>query len=526
VTGAAYEEMEEVMAERPGNINASSYWLENELPRHAPLDEDTRADVVVVGGGITGLTAAYLLAAAGRSVVVLERDRCARGDTGYTTAHLTMVTDARLADLVKHFGADSAKSVWDAGLAAIATIEKHTRELRIECGFARVDGYLHAPLTPQRGRAMADDVETLKKDVELAREMGFAAEFVSAVPLLARPGMRIGAQARFHPLAYLAGLAAAVVGAGGRIHEQSAADTFATDPLSVSANGFKVRCDDVVIATHNPMSGLAGATSTTLLQTKLALYTSYVMATRVAKGQVPDALFWDTNEPYHYVRLVPQDHHDLVIIGGDDHKTGQVEDTERCFAALEAHARACVPGGVPAYRWSGQVIETSDGLPLIGQTADHQFSATGFSGNGMTFGTLGGMMAADAILGRSNPWADQFSPQRSGLKGGLRDYLTENIDYPYYRVRDAIASAEPGAVASIAAGEGRIIERDGQKVAAYRDPDGALSLRSAVCPHMGCIVGWNLAEQTWDCPCHGSRFRPTGEVMAGPAQTGLGEVEK
>jgi Rieske Fe-S protein len=293
----------------------------------------------------------------------------------------------------------------------------------------------------------------------------------------------------------------------------------------VKANGHTITCRSIVLATHTPLLGNAGILSATLFQTKLSLYSTYVVGGRVAKGRIPDALFWDTQDPYHYLRLEPQRGHDFVIFGGEDHKTGQATDTNACFDRLERTLRSMIDGVEVTHRWSGQVIETPDGLPYIGETATRQFSGTGFSGNGMTFGTLTGMMAADRFAGRANPWTDLFDPGRKKIVGGLWDYIKENKDYPYYLIRDRFAGADAQSLRAVKRGEGKIVERNGKKVAAYRDPAGMVTLRSATCTHMGCIVGWNSAERTWDCPCHGSRFQPTGQVISGPAEAPLPESD-
>lgn len=502
-------------------IDTTPYWSTSaSFPQYGKLSEDTAADVVVVGGGIAGLTSAYLLAKAGKRIVVLERGRCATNDTGHTSAHLTMVTDARLSDLVKRFGRDHAQAVWDAGLAAISHIDQVVREHGIDAGFEWIDGYLHAPIT-----AADDERRALGDEARLAADLGFDAELVDAIPLLGRPGIRFLNQARIHPRRYLAGVAKAIVELGGRIHEHSEADEFRVDPRTVKANGHTVTCGDVVIATHNPLVGFAGMAGATLFQTKLALYTSYVVAGRVTTGRVADALWWDTADPYHYLRVEPHRDYDVVVYGGEDHKTGQQADTSQCFRRLEEHARRIVPDVEWTHRWSGQVIETPDGLPYIGPSADHQHSATGFAGNGLTFGTLAGMIISDAILERSNPWAELFDSGRKAVTGGLWDYLKENADYPYYMIRDRFAGAEARSLRAVRRGEGKVIEWNGAKVAAFRNPSGAVTLRSAICTHMGCVVGWNTAERTWDCPCHGSRFKPTGEVVAGPAEAPLSEAE-
>jgi glycine/D-amino acid oxidase-like deaminating enzyme/nitrite reductase/ring-hydroxylating ferredoxin subunit len=507
------------------HVETMSYWIESaSLPGSPRLDRDGHADVVIVGAGITGLTAACLLASAGKSVVVLERAHCAEVDTGHTTAHLTMVTDTRLTELVGRFGGSHAQAVWDAGLAAIAQIDALVRENDIDCGFAWVDGYLHTAFDESDPAKAEDHARRFRREAELATELGFDAEFLARVPFVGGPGIRFDAQARFHPRQYLAGLAAAIRAKGGRIYEGSAAGGFSSSPLSVEANGHVITCGDIVMATHNPAVGASTMARATLFQTKLALHTSYVVAGRAAKGQVPDALFWDTGDPYHYLRVEPRADHDLLILGGEDHKTGQVTDTGACYTRLARKLQAMVPGVEITHRWSGQVIETPDGLPYIGPTAEHQFAATGFSGNGMTFGTMGAMIATDAILGRVNPWAELFAPERKALGRGLWEYIKENADYPYYLIRDRFAGAESRSLRSVKRGEGRIIEHNGSKVAAHRDESGALALRSAMCTHMGCVVGWNPAERTWDCPCHGSRFKPDGAVISGPAESPLAEV--
>lgn len=495
------------------------YWEEASLPRFQKLDSNETADVVVVGGGNTGLATAYCLASAGKKVIVLERDSCARVDTGHTSAHLTMVTDERLHKLAAAFGRDHALAAWDAGLAAIVQIEKIVTDHEIDAAFDWVDGYLHLPAGEEDASARTD----LEKDVVLAREFGFDAELVEA-PFVNRPAARFGNQARIHPRRYLAGLLRALDALGVRVYEHSEATEFVAEPLAVKANGSTISCEDVVLATHNPLLGISGLVGATLAQTKLALYTSYVVAGRVEKNIVPDALWWDTADPYHYLRIDPHRTYDVVIYGGVDHKTGQEENTEDRYRCLEDELRALLPDIVFTHRWSGQVIQTPDGLPYIGETSSHQFTATGFIGNGLTFGTLSGMIIADAIAGRANPWTDLFSPSRKAIRHGAWDYAIENKDYPYYLIRDRLFAGERRSPGSLKKGEGAVLTRGGKRVAASRDEHGTLHVRSAVCTHMGCLVRWNNAERTWDCPCHGSRFTSSGDVISGPAESPLPEA--
>ena len=364
-------------------------------------------------------------------------------------------------------------------------------------------------------------IADLREEAALAFDLGFNARYLDEVPVMARPGVAFEDQARFHPGKYLAHLARLVEGGGSFIFEQTPYEEIGEHPITLKAGGFTISCGYVVLATHTPLMGKATFAGATLLQTKLYLHTSYVIGGRLPNESAPEALFWDTADPYRYVRIDRHADHDFLILGGEDHKTGQAGDTEARFIKLEAAATRLFPRLELTERWSGQVIETNDGLPFIGETSDRQFVATGFAGNGMTFGTLAAMMARDAVLGLKNPWQELFDTGRTKIKGGAWDYVKENLDYPYYMLRDRFAGAEGKSLSALRPGEGRILSLDGQKVAAVRRTDGGLTLLSPVCSHMGCHVGWNDAEGTWDCPCHGSRFTADGEVLSGPAESPL-----
>lgn len=509
-------------------VNTVPYWQDAiSLPMLHRLDRDIRVDVGIIGGGVVGITAAYLLKAAGRTVALLDRERLGTGDTGNTTAHLTAVTDTRLSELVNTFGRDHARAAWDAGFAAIAQIDELVRAERISCGFEWVPTYLHTPASWAHVEGDPAGEDDLRADAQLATELGFDAEFVDRVPFVDMPGVRFDGQARIHPRAYLAGLVRRLEGDGSHVFERSPVEDVIASPLALKANGHTVTCDYVVVATHNPIVGKASLAAATLLQTKLALYSSYVVAGRVPHGHIPDALFVDTADPYNYLRLDSGDQFDVAILGGEDHKTGQEPDTTGRFQRLQEALIRAVPSVEVTHRWSGQVIETPDGLPYIGEIAARQFIATGFAGNGMTFGTVAAMMARDAVQGVRNPWTDLFDPSRKKLTAGtVWDYLTENKDYPYYLIRDRFAGAEGKSLRVLKRGEGRILDLDGERVAAYRAPDGSVTARSAVCTHMGCLVRWNPGERTWDCPCHGSRFAPEGSVISGPAESPLAEVSR
>jgi glycine/D-amino acid oxidase-like deaminating enzyme/nitrite reductase/ring-hydroxylating ferredoxin subunit len=502
-------------------LDTSSLWLESgPLPTFAPLDRDSKVDVVVVGGGITGITTAYLMKQAGMTVALLERGRCAGVDTGHTTAHLTAVTDLRLHELIRNFDTQVARAVWDAGGAAIDEIVKLIREAGIRCGFRWVPGYLHAPLVDEAVDALAE----LDHEIDAARQLEIPVSQIGEVPYCRRPGVKFAQQALFHPRQYLAGLLKRIPGGGCHVYEETAATEVTEQPLAVKVGNHTIQCGYVVLATHNPLIGHTRLMKALLFQTKLSLYTSYALAAKVPTGRLPEALFWDTGDPYYYLRVERATGHDLAIFGGEDHKTGQETDTVSLYQRLEKRLKQFVPEAKVTHRWSGQVIETHDGLPYIGETAERQFAATGFSGNGMTFGTLAAMMSVDAMLKRKNPWQDLFDVHRKKLAGATWDYVKENADYPYYMLRDRLTHGARMEPEELGRNQGRILSRDGRKLAAYRDEHGKVTVCSPVCPHLGCIVGWNEAEKTWDCPCHGSRFKPTGEVIAGPAEDPLEKI--
>ncbi|MBX3442861.1 MAG: FAD-dependent oxidoreductase [Planctomyces sp.] len=498
------------------SIDTRPVWLDVERPEYPSLSRSGAYDAVIIGGGITGLTAAWLLKRAGQRVAVLEKGRIGGGETGHTTAHLTIVTDTRLKELVRTFGKDSARLAWQAGAVAISLIERIAQQESIECGFRIVPGFLTAPLD-----AEADEQSDFEQEAELARELGFDATFVRDAPVVHRPGIRFANQALIHPIRYAAGLARVVAGGGSDVFEQTEAVDVHGSPLAVEANGQTLTCDRVIVATHVPLMGKAGLVSSTFLQTKLYAYSSYAISARAPSGTFPEAAFWDTADPYNYLRVHRDEEGELLVLGGEDHKTGQEDRTRECYARLEARLAALAPEAAIEHRWSGQVIETNDGLPFIGEAAEGQFAATGFAGNGLTFGTIAGIMASDWALGRESPWRDLFSLGRTKVRGGTWEYVKENVDFPAHLLKGLLSPSDVDTADEVPAGSGRIARIDGQRCAVYRDEQGNVSICSAICTHMGCVVRWNDAESTWDCPCHGSRFNPRGEVIAGPAESPL-----
>jgi glycine/D-amino acid oxidase-like deaminating enzyme/nitrite reductase/ring-hydroxylating ferredoxin subunit len=493
-------------------------WIDDTPIRKFPkLQRNISVDIVVVGAGVTGITVAYLLKKAGSTVALIERERVASIDTGHTTAHLTYVTDVGLHQLVRNFGRDHAQAAWDAGAAAINEIERIVEEERIECEFARVPAFVHAPA----GRVSKKEASSLKKEADFAAKLGFDAAYLNSAPYFNLPAVGFANQAKFHPRKYLRSLVAKIPDSGSHVFEKSAASEFDAKKRRVKVNRSWISFDRVVMATNNPLVGLASIASATLLQTKLFLYTSYALGAPVRSKTIPEALFWDTRDPYDYLRTDRRRGFDYIVYGGEDHKTGQKKKTQQAYVRLWRRLKKIIPQAQVDHRWSGQIISTPDGLPYIGENAERQFVATGYCGNGITFGTVAAMMARDWAAGRKNPWTNLFAVDRKKIKGAAWNYLRENKDYPYYMLKDRLTRPEADSVRELRPGEGMIIGRRGKKVAAFRDPNGNIHRLSPVCTHLGCLVRWNPSESTWDCPCHGSRFKPTGEVIAGPAEEPL-----
>ena len=493
-------------------------WIDDTPIRTFPkLQKNISVDALVVGAGITGITTAYLLKNAGSTVALVERERVASIDTGHTTAHLTYVTDVQLQELVRNFGNDHAQAAWDAGAAAIDEIERIVKGEGIQCEFARVPAYLHAPV----GISSKKEALYLKKEAEIAEALGFEATYSDSAPYFNLPAVRFANQAKFHPRKYLRSLVAKVPGNGSYVYEKSAASEFDAKKRRVKINRNWISFDRVVMATNNPLVGFANIVASTLFQTKLSLDTSYALGARVPSNTIPEAVFWDTREPYDYLRIDRRREFDYIVYGGEDHKTGQKKKPQKAYVRLWQRLKKIIPKANVTHRWSGQVISTPDGLPYIGENAEQQFIATGYCGNGITFGTVAAMMARDWTAGQKNPWTALFAVDRKKIKGATWNYLRENKDYPYYMIKDRFARSEADSVRELKPGNGMIIGSRGKRVAAFRDHKGNIHRLSPVCTHLGCLVRWNPAESTWDCPCHGSRFKPTGEVIAGPAEERL-----
>ena len=494
-----------------------SYWEASEdLLNKTALDESIETDVCIVGGGIAGITTAYLLTKAGKKVVVIDDGAIGGGETSRTTAHLSNALDDRIYRVEGWHGEEKAKLAVEAHARAIGEIERIVETENIDCDFTRVDGFLI--------EAEDGGKDDLNKELEAAHRAGFAeVEFVERAPVQdfdTGKCLRFPRQAQFHVLKYLSGLAKAIEASGGVLFSNTRAIewTGKDAPKVKTASGQTIRAKSIVLATNYPIMSRMFA--------ELPAYRTYVIGARVPKNSIEKCLIWDNADPYIYVRTQPENDYDVLIVGGEDHRTGQAEDFDARFGRLVQWTQKRFPQAQEIlYKWSGQYLETHDGLAFIGRFSSSEpdvFLITGDSGMGMTHGTIGGMLVSDLILERSNPWTEVFEPSRI-LTQSIAEAVPEIISstVPYV---DWIRGGDVSTADEIKNGTGAIISRGTTKIAAYRDETGKLFERSAVCTHLGCIVRFNSLEKTWDCPCHGSRFGVDGHPINAPALTGLAEL--
>lgn len=508
---------------KPTSGTTESVWMATaDPPSQEPLAKDTSTGVCIVGAGIAGLTTAYLLAREGKAVVVLDDGPIGGGMTARTTAHLTCALDDRFYELERLFGEEGSRLAAQSHNAAIDQVEKIVREEKIDCEFERVDGYLFIP--PDGRKKVLDD------ELPAAHRAGLTeVRKIDRAPLDSfdtGPCLHFPRQAQFHPLKYLSGLARAIERDGGKIFTGTHADEIegGSEAHVTTTSGYTVTADAIVVATNTPVNDRVA------IHTKQAPYTTYVIGARIPKGSVPSILLWDAPldlwEPYHYIRVESVDDHDVLIVGGEDHKTGQQHDGSQRWGKLEQWTRARFPMVEDIeFRWSGQVMEPVDGLAFIGRNpldSDNVFIATADSGMGMTHGTIAGMLLTDLIMKRENPWANLYDPSRKTLVAA-KDFAQENINVAA-QYMDLLTPGDVDSVDEVGKGEGAILRTGLTKCAVYRDDDDAVHSVSAICTHLGCVVTWNGAEKTWDCPCHGSRFDKLGSVINGPANKDLPPV--
>lgn len=476
----------------------------------APLQHDLDVDVAIVGAGITGITLAALLKQGGRRVAVIEARDVGAGCTGHSTGHLSPLLDSGVCQVERLFGEEAAKLLARATIEAIDLVGTLVDVHRVECGYRRMPGYLFTE--DESG------VRELEQEMEAGVRAGLDMALVRETPLpfTVRLALRTQGGGQLDPRAYVTGMARSLAAQGVAIHPATRAlDVEPGAPCRVFTERGTVRAADVVLATHSPIG-------VHLVQTELLPYSSYAIAAKLRGVAPPEGLFWDTADPYHYLTRHVYDDGVYLVAGGADHKTGSVEETGRHYDALEAYVRSRFPVAAITHRWSFDFFEPADQLPYVGRTplANHVWFATGFSGDGLVLGPAAARLLADQLLGRASPYERLFDARRFKPRASAKRVFEEGLDVARHFIGDRIGNGG-GAPEDLARGEGRVLVAQGERLACYRDEGGTLHAFSAVCPHMKCIVHWNGAEKSWDCPCHGSRFSALGELIAGPAQRPL-----
>jgi glycine/D-amino acid oxidase-like deaminating enzyme/nitrite reductase/ring-hydroxylating ferredoxin subunit len=490
-----------------------SYWLAStQHTNYGPMPGDTTVDVAVIGGGIAGLTTALLLKEEGKRVAVIEADRIVEGITAYTTAKITALHNLIYAHLARDFDAETAQLYAQANQAALELVADRVKQYNIACDFLRQPAYTY---TTEQG-----EVQKIEAEVEAARKAGLPVEFVreSALPYPIAGAIRLDNQAQFHPRKYLLGLAQLIDCDGSCVWEGTRALKVEDgEPCRITTNCGVLTADQVIIATHFPFQDSAAYFA------RMEPHRSYVLAVTL-HGPAPEGMYITTDSAHSIRRQPMPNGRDLLLVGGEGHKTGKATDTAERYARIEAWARSSFPVDEVIYSWSTQDYATFDRIPFIGlagPTSKNVYVATGFKGWGMTTGTLAGLTLCGAITGREVPWAKVFNPNRVELTG-VASMVKANMEVAKDFVVDHLARAKHEDVAP---GEGCLVKTDDGEEAVYRAPDGTVHAVSSTCTHMGCKVHWNPAELSWDCPCHGSRFDRLGGVLNGPANQNLGGVD-
>jgi len=491
-------------------VQGGSIWIETgpEQRSFPALEESLSTEVVVIGGGIVGITTALLLSEAGTDVVLLEANRLARGVTGHTTAKVSSQHGLIYSQLRSKFGADGARAYGEANQAALEWIARRVASDDIECDFRRQASYAY--MSEPSGRSKLED------EVGAAVEAGLPAALVEETPLPCpvEAAVRFDDQAEFHVRKYLLALVDRLEESGCRIHENTrAVEVDSDERCTVKTPGGRVSADRVVVATHYPFLDRS------LAFARVHPERSYAIACRI-EGSPPPGMYISGDSPTRSIRAVPVNGEELLLVGGEGHKTGEGGDTEVRYSRLEEFAREHWRVRSIEYRWSAQDNITVDHVPYVGRLmprTEQLYMATGFAKWGMAGGTAAALLLADLLLSRPSPWAELFDPNRlKPIAGGLKlAEETARVGLRFFGDRLTKRGNRP--IEDLKPGEGDIVSLRDEKVAGFRRDDGGLLAVSTRCTHLGCQVNWNTAERSWDCPCHGSRFTPEGDVLQGPA---------
>ena len=476
---------------------------------------DANYDVVIAGGGITGVTTALLLQQAGLRCVLIEAHSLCFGTTGGTTAHLNTLLDTPYTTIASNFGKEEAAQVAQAARNSISTVKSNISRYQIDCNFEEATAVLFSQNEKQTKELEAIRTATI--------DAGVPASYIDTIPINTNfeKALEVRNQAKFHPVRYVMALAKAFEEAGGIIVEHCRVmATDNTDPLVVKTERGDLHASWLIYATHIPPG-------VNLLHLRCAPYRSYAMAVRLEDDNYPAGLIYDMYDPYHYYRTQLIDGMPYLIVGGEDHKTAHTDNTNAAFAKLESHIRTHFNVKAITNRWSSQYFEPADGLPYIGHLPGEPgriLVATGYGGNGMTYSTAAARVLSDIVLNKENPHIKLFDPNRIKPIAGFTNFVKENVDVARQLITGFFTKEKIDALADIAPGEGKIVQVEGHTLALYKDETGQVHTINPRCTHLKCSVVWNLSEKSWDCPCHGARYDANGKVLTGPADRDLEQI--
>ncbi|WP_019507785.1 FAD-dependent oxidoreductase [Pleurocapsa sp. PCC 7319] len=486
-----------------------SFWLDSTETTSFPQMENVTVDVAIIGAGITGITAAYLLKKAGKTVALIEAQQIAASASGHTTAKVTSLHQLIYATLIDRHGEDAARLYGESNQAGVEFIAATVEKEGIDCDFQRNDTY-----------SFAEDkknLDKIQKEYDAAVKLGLPAEFVTetTLPFDIAGAIKFTNQAQFHVRKYLLHLANTIPGNGSYIFEDSRVQTVDEGtPCKVHANGITLQATDVLLTTHLPI------VDTGLFFAKTYPQRSYIIGAKISEEKAPAGMYIGVGNNYHSIRTTPaEDGGLLLLIGGGGHKVGEKSETEESYQELARYIHSHFGIDKIDYRWSSQDYESFDKLPYIGKLTpanEHIYVATGFNLWGMSKGTMAGMLLADLVQGKTNPWADLYDSLRA-TPFVTQESIKNNLDVGKHWVMDRLKGIQDWSTDDVKPGEGKIITLKGEKVGVYKDEAGKVTAVNATCPHLACIVNWNSAEKSWDCPCHGGRFTCDGKVIQGPA---------
>lgn len=490
------------------------YWRDFiKLPEFPQLKEDLQVDVVIVGGGITGLTSAYLLVNEGLKVAVLEADKLLNGTTGHTTAKITAQHDLIYDEFVRNFGRNTARLYYEANIDALNFIKKTVEEHQIDCDFSEQDAYVYAT-TDEYARK-------LEKEAKAYETVGIDGGLVDSIPfnIEVKKALVMKNQAQFHPIKYLAHLIDIIKEKGGLIFEYTTAVDIETgeQPTVLTREGQRVTGSHVLSCSHFPFYEGLGFYSARMYADR-----SYIIAVKT-KESYPGGMYLGADEPTRSLRSATINGEEMILIGGESHKTGQGKDTMEHYKALETFGEEVFGLEDIVYRWSAQDLVTLDKIPYIGELTSGQpniLVATGYRKWGMTNGTAAALLFRDMILGVKSIYKGLYSPSRFYAHPSLKNFLVTNADVVKHLIKGKIEVSYK-SIDNLSNDEGAVVSIKGHRKGAYKDVEGNLHIVDTTCTHVGCEVEWNSGERSWDCPCHGSRFSYTGEVLEGPAEKPL-----